>query len=348
MSEEVCYSTVDFSKSPSAGTSVKQEEVTYEVIKTTRSPSAQTTPPPGPPVKQDERTTEDVKTAGSPPAQTAPPPEAPVKVRPSRPPPYRLPAVCLGLLCAVLLIALIALTVYCIGKTQNISQLKDELDHLRVNYSNLTAVCDRLQVNFSNLTAAHDKLLVDFRNLTTNNTNLSVSNVKLQEERKNLTSVITKLRKHFPVDRYCSVSNQSTLEEECRPCPWGWELFSTKCYYFSTDNLSWNDSRTACRKLGADLVVINSSSEQEFISNRTQGLQYWMGMTDVVVEGTWIWVDGTQPTVRYWNGVEPNNCQNEDCLATTLDVKVVINWNDKKCELPLLWICEGSSLPLPP
>ncbi|XP_069038823.1 CD209 antigen-like protein B isoform X1 [Lepisosteus oculatus] len=263
-------------------------------------------------ILKQEVTFEKIKTAGPPSAQTAAPFGPPVKAKPS-PPAYRLAAVCLGLLGTALSITIIAFIVYYIENSQNISQLKDELDHLRVNYSNL-----------------------------------SVGKAKLQEEKENLTSVITKLRKHFPVDWYCNVSNQSTLEEDCRPCPWGWELFSTKCYYFSTDTLSWNDSRTACRKQGADLVIINNRTEQEFISSHTQGCEYWMGMTDVAVEGTWIWVDGTQLTEGYWSAGEPYSCENEDCLATTLGVNDVKNWNNIKCESSVLWICEGSSLPLSP
>uniref|UniRef100_W5MKI8 C-type lectin domain-containing protein n=1 Tax=Lepisosteus oculatus TaxID=7918 RepID=W5MKI8_LEPOC len=131
-----------------------------------------------------------------------------------------------------------------------------------------------------------------------------------------------------------------------RPCPWGWELFSTKCYYFSTDALSWNYSRTACRKLGADLVVINNRTEQEFIQKQIKGGEYWMGLSDAAAEGTWIWVDGTQPIecFRYWMKNQPDDYENEDCLATatpTADqITSLNNWNDNKCELPLLRICE--------
>ncbi|XP_015193379.2 CD209 antigen-like protein B isoform X2 [Lepisosteus oculatus] len=351
MSEEVMYSSVTFSKNCSRGTPVKQDEVTYAEVKTARAPSAQTAPPPGAPGKQDEVTYENVGTAGSAPAQTALSPEQPVKA-PSIPLPYRLAAVCLGLLCAVLLIAIIVLIFFYNGNSQNISKLVKELDHLRVNYSNLTAAHNGLEVDFRNLTATHNKLQEDFRNLTVSYSNLTGINDKLQNKTEILQSLISKLKKHFSVEQYCPVTDQNTLEKDCRPCPWGWELFSTKCYYFSTDALSWNYSRTACRKLGADLVVINNRTEQEFIQKQIKGGEYWMGLSDAAAEGTWIWVDGTQPIEWYWMKNQPDDYENEDCLATatpTADqITSLNNWNDNKCELPLLRICEGSSLPLSP
>ncbi|KAJ8246520.1 hypothetical protein COCON_G00234920 [Conger conger] len=61
------------------------------------------------------------------------------------------------------------------------------------------------------------------------------------------------------LDKYCpEISN----ERVCKPCPQDWELFSSKCYYFSTEEKSWEDSRSDCLRQGADLVVITSEEEQ--------------------------------------------------------------------------------------
>ncbi|XP_015193390.2 CD209 antigen-like protein C [Lepisosteus oculatus] len=314
MSEDVCYSTVTFSKSPSRGTHVKQDEVTYAEVKTARAPSAKTAPPPGAPVK----------------AQLSPTP-------------YRLAAVCLGLLCAVLLIAIIALSIYYNGSSQKLTK---ELVQLRENYSNLTTAKNKLQVDFrnlftgySNLTESNDylttvnhRLQVDIRNLTTSYSNLTVMKDNLQKERDNLEYMIIR------------------LNEECRFCPQGWELFNSKCYFFSTDELSWTESRTACRKLhlGADLVIINSREEQVFIYKHTQGREHWLGISDAAAERTWIWVDNTRLTEGYWASSQPDNFFNEDCGATSARSGTLNNWNDVKCAKKMLWICEGSSLPLSP
>nr|XP_015193384.1 PREDICTED: CD209 antigen-like protein B isoform X2 [Lepisosteus oculatus] len=325
-----------------------------------RSPTAQTAPHPGAPglsglVKQDEATYEEVKMGRSPSAQIAPPPRPPVKAPPI-PLPYRLAAVCLGFLCPVLVIVVIALFFSYNG------ELKGQ-DQLRMNYSNLTAPKDKLQEDirnltganerllkdFRNLTAAHDKLQVDYRNLSAGYSNLIVVKEELQKDTRKLWSVITELRRHFPVDQYCSITDQKTLVKECRPCPWGWELFSHKCYYFSTDKLNWNDSRTACRKQGADLVAIDSRGEQEFVTKHMKRREYWMGLSDAAGKGTWIWVDGTQPIEWYWIQNQPGNFQNNTaCLASADKAIGLKNWNDQDCSKKKSRICEGSSLPLSP
>ncbi|KAJ8355374.1 hypothetical protein AAFF_G00059200 [Aldrovandia affinis] len=83
------------------------------------------------------------------------------------------------------------------------------------------------------------------------------------------------------------------LKRVCKPCPEGWEQRNSKCYYFSNERKSWKDSRSACLKQGADLVIIESKEEQEFISKHTGRYYYWIGLSDSETEGTWLWVDGT-------------------------------------------------------
>ncbi|KAJ8388239.1 hypothetical protein AAFF_G00136100 [Aldrovandia affinis] len=160
--------------------------------------------------------------------------------------PNRLAAVCLGLLCALLLIANIVWCVVYMSASQNCS---------------MTSV----------------------------------------EESRDYDAVVVKC----PIlDRYC------TIKRVCRPCPEGWEESDSKCYYVSTERRSWRDSRSDCLKLGADLVIIESIEEQEFISkltNRKGEDLYWIGLSET--EGTWLWVDGTplQEDKEFWWGAEPGD-----------------------------------------
>uniref|UniRef100_A0A8C5FBJ0 C-type lectin domain-containing protein n=1 Tax=Gadus morhua TaxID=8049 RepID=A0A8C5FBJ0_GADMO len=81
-------------------------------------------------------------------------------------------------------------------------------------------------------------------------------------------------------------------------CPGGWKKFGCKCYKISDTGLSWNESREFCVSRGADLVVVDSKEEMDFIS-RLYNVYFWLGATDAAGEGTWRWVDGTAPTCGY-------------------------------------------------
>uniref|UniRef100_A0A3Q4GCS0 C-type lectin domain-containing protein n=1 Tax=Neolamprologus brichardi TaxID=32507 RepID=A0A3Q4GCS0_NEOBR len=68
-------------------------------------------------------------------------------------------------------------------------------------------------------------------------------------------------------------------------------------YYVSSTKNTWNDSREDCLRRGADLVIINSREEQNFI--REFKKRTWIGLTDAEKEQTWKWVDGTTLTIRF-------------------------------------------------
>ncbi|XP_029981357.1 CD209 antigen-like protein A [Sphaeramia orbicularis] len=52
-------------------------------------------------------------------------------------------------------------------------------------------------------------------------------------------------------------------------CPEGWKLFNGSCYFFSTAVGSWETARDNCRNKSADLLIMNTKEEQDFISGST-------------------------------------------------------------------------------
>jgi len=146
-------------------------------------------------------------------------------------------------------------------------------------------------------------------------------------------------------------------------------------YKFYSDRLTWSAAKDFAEDLGGYLVIVNNSSENNFIKTNVTGLSFsgsasdgggakyvWLGGSDSNVEGQWKWVDGTSvprnnSTNKYWGdgaghgagGSEPDNFQNQDCLAIGLEGWPTFNpgfygskgqWNDIDCGNTLGFIVE--------
>ncbi|XP_071360903.1 CD209 antigen-like protein E [Trachinotus anak] len=125
-------------------------------------------------------------------------------------------------------------------------------------------------------------------------------------------------------------------------CPQSWLMFGSSCYYISSQRRSWDDSRWDCVQRDADLVIIGSRQEQNFLTGFTMAA--WVGMTDREVEGTWIWVDATpvnKDSLLWARGQPDGAFGGEDCgeLRTMINF---IGLNDFNCSARIQWICEKS------
>ncbi|EOB06415.1 Killer cell lectin-like receptor subfamily F member 1 [Anas platyrhynchos] len=68
-------------------------------------------------------------------------------------------------------------------------------------------------------------------------------------------------------------------EETCELCPPGWQLHRGRCYYFSEEAVSWDDSQRNCLAKKSQLLVIEDEIEMEFIDNKEKDTKYiWIGL----------------------------------------------------------------------
>ncbi|KAM6330426.1 hepatic lectin-like [Alca torda] len=124
-----------------------------------------------------------------------------------------------------------------------------------------------------------------------------------------------------------------------KKCSAGWKIFEKSCYSFSTETMSWSDAQEICTDQGAHLVIINSEMEQNFLKDNIRSGTYWLGVTDQLVEGTWVWTNGEQGNLSYWNTWKENKDKDQkDCGI----IEPGGIWNDERCSHSNRWICEKS------
>ncbi|XP_064817900.1 CD209 antigen-like protein E [Oncorhynchus masou masou] len=219
--------------------------------------------------------------------------------------PSGVAAVCLGLLCVLLLAGIIGLSVYYNRVIKDSEDKRKNLSQsLSLYKTNATAERDQLQTRYNNLTEEKDQLQTRYNNLT-------------------------KEKGHIQLKLF-------VMEQHCQE---GWRYSDSSLYFLSTEKKTWEESRQDCKRRGADLVIINSREEQTFVFNFH--LRAWIGLTDSVTEGTWKWVDGTTLTTGYWSAGQPDDNGQEDCVEIYYGQDdPVKTWNDENCHKYHDWICE--------
>ncbi|XP_047643529.1 C-type lectin domain family 2 member B isoform X2 [Phacochoerus africanus] len=104
-----------------------------------------------------------------------------------------------------------------------------------------------------------------------------------------------------------------------------WIGFQDKCYYFSKEEKNWSSSRDSCLSENADLVLISTPEEMQFLKRYKCTSDHWIHpgsqtkqWTEIIVPNHWL------------NTKENEECPylNEDSIATA------------RCYTERKWICE--------
>ncbi|XP_072232386.1 asialoglycoprotein receptor 2-like [Leuresthes tenuis] len=147
----------------------------------------------------------------------------------------------------------------------------------------------------------------------------------------------------------CSIEhiiNNSSAAGPC--CPVDWTLFGSYCYSFSQSSLSWNESRNWCESQNADLVILQTDKEWEFVTQHSVPEFHWVGLSDWRT-GKWEWVNQTPYTMerRRWVPGQPDNWTgdnqgsvSEDCAHLHSDGRL----NDLHCHIKMRFICQKHSM----
>ncbi|KAI4884852.1 hypothetical protein NFI96_021648, partial [Prochilodus magdalenae] len=132
----------------------------------------------------------------------------------------------------------------------------------------------------------------------------------------------------------------NSLSTETYVKQFGWICLKSGLYYISTEKKSWRESRQDCIKRGADLVIINSREEQDFINRLRRDRTAWIGLSYSYTEGAWSWrwLDNSTVDTGFWSREQPYS--HGYCAVTGYGSDPVFNWVNYNCSDQQYWICE--------
>uniref|UniRef100_A0A8C6SYP2 C-type lectin domain-containing protein n=1 Tax=Neogobius melanostomus TaxID=47308 RepID=A0A8C6SYP2_9GOBI len=206
---------------------------------------------------------------------------------------------------------------------------KTATDSLQVMYDLLVKGMEQMNSSYNELLREKQEQEKSCGLTRAEKDSLMEMNGNLTAERDQLQLEITKLNATIAAKR----------------CPSGWRSYMYSCYYTSATKKNWKNSRDNCKNKGADLAIITSQEEMNFINGLySSDKEVWIGLTDESAEGRFHWVDGTplNPNATFWGSGQPNSYEgrNQDCVEFWHRAKGNGEWNDESCKIEQYWICE--------
>ena len=102
--------------------------------------------------------------------------------------------------------------------------------------------------------------------------------------------------------------------------------FRGNSYKVITQGMSWHDAKSHAESLGGHLVTISDEEENTFVADlageKGVSREFWIGLTDEVEEGNFVWVTGEPLDFTFWDTEEPNDYGGDEDYA-------VIGWNSE-------------------
>lgn len=105
------------------------------------------------------------------------------------------------------------------------------------------------------------------------------------------------------------------------------------CLMLLTAAQTWVEAQASCTALGARPAVLSSAAMDTAAETLVANFDTFIGLTDEVTEGTFVWSDGRALVFANWHTGEPNNGSGryaEDC-AVIAGSRPGKQWDDRPC-----------------
>ncbi len=107
-------------------------------------------------------------------------------------------------------------------------------------------------------------------------------------------------------------------------------------YYLSRDCMTYPEAQIEATNRGGHLATIQSSEENAYIAKELKVGNAFIGLSDVLNEGQFVWEDGSELSYTNWYSKQPNNYNNQDFVA----IMKSGYWNDMEKDASLSFVME--------
>ncbi|XP_066274544.1 perlucin-like [Branchiostoma lanceolatum] len=129
-------------------------------------------------------------------------------------------------------------------------------------------------------------------------------------------------------------------------CPDHYYRLGRTCYRTSDQQLSFFGATQDCRAENGDLAIIKDPPTHRFLieliqqTYRVGDLHYWIGLSDMLREGTFVWSDGIPlEGTTFWAIGQPNNIgAGQHCVY--MYPSYDYEWVDGECSDQHYYICQ--------
>ncbi|XP_078697428.1 tetranectin-like protein [Branchiostoma floridae x Branchiostoma belcheri] len=169
--------------------------------------------------------------------------------------------------------------------------------------------------------------------------------IAIQEQNLELTDKLTDMatelwlyKKSFSIQTCCN----KTLV-----CPSGYIQFLDRCYGFSTEEKNYTNAKSACQAAGGHLAMPKDKPTNDFLvkqisTKNVPGI--YIGLTDLVTEGTFVFDDGTPLSWSNWGQGQPSaQDPNYDCVGLAMISGHQGQWATGFCATEATYVCEVSA-----
>lgn len=130
-----------------------------------------------------------------------------------------------------------------------------------------------------------------------------------------------------------------TLNAQCGPDYLYKGVYNGHAYFISTHILDWEEAKSAATAMGGYLASITSAEENNFVATQVaDGSLAWIGLSDAVAEGAFVWSSGESFGYSNWGQGEPNSAGVENWVE--INRNAIGKWNDMPAGFPRRFVVE--------